>query len=130
MSPPKPNPVGLFKSFLPALLVILEAFTEARAQLPPNPFKAPLYWSVYEHLYVQQEDGIANNYITESELTSNIDFVASNLQSAGYNMICMDGWGDSSVLTTNGYRASHSRNGAHDTISILPDYPVSVTPNF
>ena len=79
-----------------------------------NPYKAPLYWSVYEHHIIKEEAGVANNYIPESELLSNIDFVAANLKDAGYTMICMDGWGDVSRVSPHGYRMSHSRNWSHD----------------
>ncbi len=97
------------------LLVLAVAPIPTPAQPPPsNPYKAPLYWSVYEHHIIKEQAGVANNYIPESELASNIDFVATSLKSAGYTMICMDGWGDTSKLSPNGYRASHSRHWEHD----------------
>ncbi|MEI6568055.1 MAG: DUF5116 domain-containing protein, partial [Verrucomicrobiota bacterium] len=54
------------------------------------------------------------NYIPESELAANVDMVESKLKPFGYNMICIDGWGDTSKINTNGYRTSHSRNWIHD----------------
>lgn len=83
-------------------------------QAPNNPFKAPLYWSVYEHHIVKEQNGVQDNYISEEELMANVDWVDANLKSLGYKMICMDGWGDVSQLNENGYRKSHSRHWEHD----------------
>jgi hypothetical protein len=92
--------------FFPQLQVV--------AQTPmPNPYKAPLYWSVYEHHILKDQLGVSDNYIPESEFRSNIDFVDIHLKSSGYNMICVDGWGDVPV-NTNGYRTAHSRHWEHD----------------
>ncbi len=79
-----------------------------------NTYKAPLYWSVYEHHYVKEQAGVSDNYIPESELLANINWVESNLKPHGYNMICMDGWGDVSQLNENGYRNSHSAHWTND----------------
>jgi len=49
-----------------------------------NPFAAPLYWSVYEHLIVKEQNGVAFNYIPESVLMANIDWVDENLKDLGY----------------------------------------------
>lgn len=79
-----------------------------------NPHKAPLYWSVYEHHIIKEQNGVVDNYIPESELMANIDWVYENLKNFGYDMICMDGWGDVSQLNENGYRSSHSYHWEHD----------------
>ena len=79
-----------------------------------NPYKAPLYWSVYEHHYVKELAGVTDNYIPESELLANINWVEANLKPYGYTMVCMDGWGDMSQLSENGYRKSHSVHWEHD----------------
>ena len=54
------------------------------------------------------------NYIPESEFAANVDMVEAKLKPHGYNMICVDGWGDTSKVSANGYRLSHSRNWQHD----------------
>ncbi len=73
-----------------------------------NPFKAPLSWSVYEYCY--SVDGA----IPESEWLANIDWVDQNLKSFGYNMICIDGWGDDNQYNQSGYREKHSAEWTHD----------------
>lgn len=83
-------------------------------ETPVNPFKAPLYWSVYEHHIVKEQNGVQDNYISEEDLMANVDWVDVNLKNLGYKMICMDGWGDVSQLSENGYRKSHSRHWQHD----------------
>jgi hypothetical protein len=79
-----------------------------------NPYKAPLYWSVYEHHIVKEQNGVEDNYIPESEFLANINWVNENLKAYGYNMICVDGWGDVSITNENGYRTTHSRHWQHD----------------
>ena len=115
--PPRPARRPFFCSAVRKLwllgLICRVISTQAQT-LPLNPYKAPLYWSVYEYLLTRQEEGVGNIYIPESELSSNIDFVVTNLKSAGYTMICLDGWGDTVKLSPNGYQASHCRNWAHD----------------
>jgi hypothetical protein len=86
--------------------------------------KPPLYWSVYEYHIVrqQQQDNStplnpstnAENYIPESEFQANIDWVEANLKPYGYDMVAIDGWGDTLKLNENGYRASHSQHWVHD----------------
>lgn len=81
-------------------------------EIPVNTFKAPLYWSVYEHHYLQPDDH--TNYISEEEFMKNIDWVEENLLPYGYEMIAVDGWGDVTQLNENGYRTTHSRHWEHD----------------
>jgi len=76
--------------------------------ITPNPFKAPLYWSPYEYNY------LTDGYIPENEWAANIDWVEANLKSYGYNMICIDGWGDDSQYNEHGYRTTHSSSWSHD----------------
>lgn len=73
-----------------------------------NPYNAPLYWNPYEYNLE------ADSYIPEDEWKKNIDWVDSNLKSYGYNMICIDGWGDDSKYNQDGYRTTHSSNWIHD----------------
>jgi hypothetical protein len=91
-------------------------------------YKPPLYWTVYEyHIVRQQQSGggpsstgsstpgaTADNYIPESEFLANIDWVEANLKPFGYDMVAIDGWGDTQRLSEHGYRASHSENWAND----------------
>lgn len=83
------------------------------AQNPVNPYKAPLYWDVYENNFLQEKAGVTNNYITEADFLSNINWVDANLKSLGYKMICIDGWGDM-PYDQNGYRTKHSSAWVHD----------------
>lgn len=92
------------------LFFVLPTTADAQSNL----YKAPLYWSVYEHHIVKEQNGVSDNYIPESELVANIDWVDIHLKDLGYNMICMDGWGDVSQINENGYRSSHSRHWEHD----------------
>lgn len=86
-----------------------------------NPYKPPLYWDVYEYHIVRQQApsskdvcGAGENFIPESVLLENIDWVEANLKPYGYDMVAIDGWGDSLSLTDHGYRATHSQNWEHD----------------
>jgi hypothetical protein len=73
-----------------------------------NPYKAPLYWSTYEYNIK------ADSYIPETEWSKNIDWVEANLKPYGYNMVCIDGWGDDSKYNSDGYRMTHSSTWSHD----------------
>jgi hypothetical protein len=101
----------------------------ARPISKPSLSKPPLYWSVYGYHIVRQQqesstpDAIsgtddfsttANNYIPEAEFQANIDWVEAKLKPFGYDMVAMDGWGDTLTLNEHGYRASHSQNWVHD----------------
>lgn len=57
-------------------------------------FKAPLYWSVYEYCYVNDQNGIANadQDISPAEWDKIIDWVATDLNPYGYDMVCTDGF--------------------------------------
>jgi len=79
-----------------------------------NPYHAPLYWSVYEHHILKEYAGDPDNYIPESELLANIDWVETNLKPFGYDMVCVDGWGDVTQVDEHGYRTSHSSHWVHD----------------
>ncbi len=103
----------MFKTHHFAFLFLVLVFTGS-LHSQTNPFRAPLYWSVYENHYVKEQASVADNYISESELLYNIGWVENNLKPYGYTMICMDGWGDVSQLNENGYRKSHSSHWEHD----------------
>lgn len=70
--------------------------------------KAPLYWNPYEYNIVH------DSYIPENEWQANIDWVNANLKSYGYNMVCIDGWGDDGSYNTDGYRTKHASQWTHD----------------
>lgn len=56
--------------------------------------KAPLYWSVYEYCYEQEQNGVSNSDmdITPAEWDKIIDWVATDLKPYGYDMVCTDGF--------------------------------------
>jgi len=70
--------------------------------------RAPLYWNPYEYNIIHDD------YIPENEWQANIDWMNQNLKSYGYNMICIDGWGDDSKYNADGYRTTHSKFWSHD----------------
>ena len=94
-----------FKLFLLVLIYIQSIKIVAQGD---NPYKAPLYWNPYEYNIVH--DG----YIPESEWSANIEWMKNNLKQYGYNMICIDGWGDDSKYNQDGYRTTHSSLWTHD----------------
>ena len=100
-----------WKSLLAACLLVV-AGSGATAQT--DPYKTPLYWSTYEFNIIRQHLNVCYNYIPETELLANINWVNANLKNLGYNMIEVDGWGDSKVLNENGYRTTHSQLWEHD----------------
>lgn len=69
----------------------------------------PLYWSTYEYQFVN------NQYMPEDKWKANIDWVADNFKQYGYNMVCTDGWIESSTKTNeNGYIISHNNSWVND----------------
>lgn len=86
-------------------------FPDEEEPTPPvvvESVKAPLYWSVYEYCYT------TDGYIPESEWSKNIDWVEKNLLSYGYDMICIDGWGEVITDPESGYRTTHHSSWTHD----------------
>ncbi|MCQ2337062.1 MAG: DUF5116 domain-containing protein [Paludibacteraceae bacterium] len=78
---------------------------------------APLYWSAYEYCYNDVNgSATANGYIPEEIWQKNIDWMAENLKSYGYNMICIDGWGDADggCFTNQGYKNKHDKRWKYD----------------
>lgn len=88
--------------FIPFLMMYCEIHAQS------NPYKAPLYWNPYEYCF--NTDGP----IPESEWSANIDWMEQNLKPYGYNMICIDGWGNNVPYDQNGYRTSHDGSWVHD----------------
>lgn len=101
--------------FLPQLAAILLAVTIwPHLAAAGNPHDAQLYWSVYEYHILNEQAGVQDNHIPESVFLANVDWVDANLRSHGYDMVCVDGWGDCQSVSGNGYRTSHSVHWAHD----------------
>lgn len=68
-------------------------------------FKAPLYWSVYEYCYVNEQNGVANENqdISEAEWDKILDWVARDLKPHGYDMVCTDGFIPMLAKDASGY---------------------------
>ena len=94
--------------------IILFLFSANHSYKSQNPYKAPLYWNPYEYHITREMAGVQDNYLSEQALSDNINWLEQNLKSYGYNMVCMDGWGDTSQINENGYRKSHSSHWQHD----------------
>ena len=56
--------------------------------------KAPLYWTVYEYLWTQENAGVANSDmdITAEHWDRIIDWMATEMLPYGYDMVCTDGF--------------------------------------
>ncbi|CAG7626363.1 carbohydrate-binding protein [Paenibacillus allorhizosphaerae] len=69
----------------------------------------PLYWSTYEYQYTKDAP------MDEGEWKKNIDWIASDYKSSGYDMIVSDGWIEGAQQTNeNGYIISHNDGWKHD----------------
>ncbi len=99
-------------SMLSALMLVLASTVPVKAQ-QTNPYKTPLYWTVYEYNYNKEQQGVSDNYIPEADFKANIDWLSDNMKSYGYNMVCIDGWGDVNI-NENGYRTKHSSHWEND----------------
>lgn len=56
--------------------------------------KAPLYWSIYEYCYTQEQAGVSNQDMdfSEAQWDEVIDWVSAELKPYGYDMVCTDGF--------------------------------------
>lgn len=61
-------------------------------------YKAPLYWTIYEHALVTDREGISKEDadFTVEQWAEVMDWIKAELLPYGYDMICTDGW---SVMT-------------------------------
>ncbi|MCL2878868.1 MAG: hypothetical protein FWF29_01365 [Treponema sp.] len=106
------NPILLRSLIICAVLLLcITAAGFGQQNLPHRP---PIYWTVYENNFTREKQGIQNNYIPENELRANIEWVEKELKPYGFDMVCIDGWGDWSSGDENGYRVTHSRYWEHD----------------
>ena len=73
-------------------------------------YKAPLYWSVYEYCYEQEQAGVAN---------SDMDFVpgATDLKPYGYDMVCTDGFIPMLAKDASGYMTHYGSMSLKDLVA-------------
>lgn len=81
--------------------------------------KAPLYWSVYEYCYNQEQNGVSNENmdITSEEWDKIIDWVATDLKPYGYNMICTDGFIPMLAKDETGYMTHYGSVSLEDLVA-------------
>ena len=82
-------------------------------------YKAPLYWSVYEYCYEQEQSGVANSDmdITPAEWDKIIDWVASDLKPYGYDMVCTDGFIPMLANDASGYMTHYGSMSLKDLVA-------------
>ena len=68
-------------------------------------YKAPLYWSIYEYCYTQEQAGVSNSDMdfTPEQWDEVIDWVARELKPYGYDMVCTDGFIPMEAKDASGY---------------------------
>ncbi|MCM1066686.1 MAG: glucan 1,6-alpha-isomaltosidase [Muribaculaceae bacterium] len=79
---------------------------------------APLYWSVYEYCYTQEQSGVANENmdITPAEWDKIIDWVATELKPYGYDMVCTDGFIPMLAKDSSGYMTHYGSMSLKDLV--------------
>lgn len=82
-------------------------------------FKAPLYWSVYEYCYEQEQQGVSNSDmdITPAEWDKIIDWVATDLKPYGYDMVCTDGFIPMLANDASGYMTHYGSMSLKDLVA-------------
>lgn len=82
-------------------------------------YKAPLYWSVYEICYENEQNGIANENqdITPAEWDKIIDWVATDLKPYGYDMVCTDGFIPMLAKDGTGYMTHYGSMSLKDLVA-------------
>lgn len=82
-------------------------------------YKAPLYWSVYEYCYEQEQAGVANSDmdITPEEWDKIIDWVATDLKPYGYDMVCTDGFIPMLAKDASGYMTHYGSMSLKDLVA-------------
>ena len=81
--------------------------------------KAPLYWSTYEYCYELELAGISENEmdIAPEEWDKIIDWVATDLKPAGYEMICTDGFIPMLAKDETGYMTHYGSMPLKDLVA-------------
>lgn len=94
------------------LLSIFLSFNLSQLVARDSPFTrkgtGPKYWIAYEYCWVN------NTHIPESRWKANIDWVDKNFKEYGYDMICNDGWIETSqIVNENGYIIKYNDDWQH-----------------
>ena len=79
--------------------------------------KAPLYWSVYEYCYERERAGETTIDIPVEEWDKIIDWVATDLKPAGYDMICTDGFIAMTSNDASGYMTDYGSISLRDLVA-------------
>ncbi|MCF6093616.1 hypothetical protein L1765_06390 [Microaerobacter geothermalis] len=81
----------------------------ARDSTPIRNGSGPMYWIGYEYPFT------TDSPLTESRWQANIDWIADNFKSYGYDMVSTDGWIEDSTKTNqNGYILSYNDSWTND----------------
>lgn len=115
-----------------AMLTLASCSDEIEMRYPPkyelpelpevgeiHTYKAPLYWSVYEYCYEQNQQGVqdADMDISAEEWDKIIDWVASDLKPYGYDMICTDGFIPMLAKDGTGYMTHYGSMALKDLVA-------------
>ncbi|UJF31829.1 hypothetical protein [Paenibacillus hexagrammi] len=92
-----------------ALSMLYTPQAHARDSVFTQKATGPLAWSTYEYQYAN------NTYMPEDRWKKNIDWLADNFKSYGYDTAISDGWVEGSTkVNANGYILSHNDSWTHD----------------
>ena len=82
-------------------------------------YKAPLYWSVYEYCYTREQAGVANSDmdITPEQWDEILDWVATELNPHGYDMVCTDGFIPMLANDASGYMTHYGSTSLKDLVA-------------
>lgn len=82
-------------------------------------YKAPLYWSIYEYCYTQEQQGVANADMdfTAEQWDEVIDWVARELKPYGYDMVCTDGFIPMLAKDGSGYMTHYGSVALKDLVA-------------
>lgn len=82
-------------------------------------YKAPMYWSVYEYCYELGRQGVKNEDmdITPAEWDKILDWVATDLKPAGYDMVCTDGFIPMLAKDASGYMTHYGSMPLKDLVA-------------
>lgn len=115
-----------------AMLTLASCSDEIEMRYPPkyelpelpevgeiHTYKAPLYWSIYEYCYEQNQQGVqdADMDISAEEWDKIIDWVASDLKPYGYDMICTDGFIPMLAKDGTGYMTHYGSMALKDLVA-------------